>query len=94
MSAVIVNILGQNWFVDRHGWKKVPADAKLEDYHTPEVKSIQPVVNQTIEIKVASSKPGSYYTVTKSQHHYSCTCRGYEFRSRCRHIDEIKEKYD
>jgi predicted SprT family Zn-dependent metalloprotease len=94
MSAVIVNILGQNWFVDRHGWKKVPADAKLEDYHTPEVKSIRPVVNQTIEIKVASSKPGSYYTVTKSQHHYSCTCRGYEFRSRCRHIDEIKEKYD
>jgi predicted SprT family Zn-dependent metalloprotease len=94
MSAVIVNILGQNWFVDRHGWKKVPADAKLEDYHTPEVKSIRPVVNQTIEIKVASSKPGSYYTVTKSQHHYSCTCKGYEFRSRCRHIDEIKEKYD
>ena len=94
MSAVIVNILGQNWFVDRHGWKKVPANAKLEDYHTPEVKSIQSVVNQTIEIKVASSKPGSYYTVTKSQHHYSCTCRGYEFRSRCRHIDEIKEKYD
>lgn len=94
MSAVIVNILGQNWFVDRHGWKKVPADAKLEDYHTPEVKSIRPVVNQTIEIKVASSKPGSYYTVTKSQHHYSCTCKGYEFRNRCRHIDEIKEKYD
>ena len=94
MSAVLVNILGQNWFVDRHGWKKVPLDAKLEDYYKPEPKSVRPVVNQTLEFQVAASKPGSYYKVTKSQNHYSCTCKGYEFRSKCRHIEEIKEKYD
>ena len=36
----------------------------------------------------------SKYTVTFKNEHYSCTCPGYEFRKRCKHIEEIKSRYN
>lgn len=36
----------------------------------------------------------SKYTVTLMNGHYSCTCPGYGFRRRCKHIEEIKSRYE
>ena len=34
---------------------------------------------------------GNHYTVEWDQHHkqYSCGCKGYKFRRKCRHITEL-----
>jgi hypothetical protein len=40
------------------------------------------------EYRVPGSK-GSIYTVTDDAGVWSCTCSGFKFRNRCRHIEEI-----
>lgn len=37
---------------------------------------------------------GSKYNIARDGSEYSCTCQGYEFRRRCRHIDELKQKLE
>lgn len=39
---------------------------------------------------VAGSR-GSDYTVTESAGQWACTCQGFTFRNRCKHIETIKE---
>ena len=39
--------------------------------------------------KVLGSK-GDTYTVEKTEHGMVCSCNGFKFRGRCRHISEIK----
>lgn len=90
MKSVVVKILGENWLVSPEGWQKVADDYVLPEQIQPEAVTVPKVLNVTVK----GSKPGIKYTVTRSHGHYSCTCKGYEFRSKCRHIDETKEKYD
>jgi hypothetical protein len=91
MKAIVTKILGQNWLVDANGWQKVADDYMLPEQPKPEAVVTVPKV---LTVQVNASKPGSYYTVTRSHGHYSCTCKGYEFRSKCRHIEETKLNYD
>lgn len=39
-----------------------------------------------------SGKDGKIYYLTKRGDSYSCTCSGFSFRGKCRHVDNIKEK--
>jgi hypothetical protein len=34
---------------------------------------------------------GDIYTVSEMQGRLLCTCSGFQFRSRCRHVDQIRE---
>lgn len=36
----------------------------------------------------------SKYTVTFMNEQYSCTCPGYGFRRTCKHVNEIKQRYE
>lgn len=38
------------------------------------------------------SSSGSNYTVTDTGKELLCTCKGFQFRRKCRHIDQVKEK--
>ena len=38
--------------------------------------------------QVAGSK-GNYYTVNLELANWTCTCSGFKFRNRCRHVEEI-----
>jgi hypothetical protein len=42
------------------------------------------------KFKVAGSK-GEYF-VTLSGEHYSCTCIGFKYHSKCKHITKVKQK--
>ena len=46
----------------------------------------EPAVGQTWQ--VAGSK-GNAYTVTLEMGSWSCTCSGFKFRNKCRHVDAI-----
>jgi hypothetical protein len=38
----------------------------------------------------SSSKPGEFYTVEISSEYESCSCVGFHYRRRCRHIKEAR----
>jgi hypothetical protein len=38
--------------------------------------------------EVKGSKGGSY-TVTRSGNNYQCTCSGFQFRRKCKHVDSV-----
>jgi hypothetical protein len=37
-----------------------------------------------------SGSKGNVYTVTENAGQWSCTCQGFVFRNRCKHIEELK----
>lgn len=45
---------------------------------------------QTRTWSVTGSR-GDIYTVTEIQERLLCTCSGFQFRSRCRHVDQVRE---
>lgn len=44
----------------------------------------------TGETWTVTGSKDSVYTVTLSRDSWSCSCPGYGFRGRCRHVDELK----
>jgi hypothetical protein len=46
-------------------------------------------LSKNLTWKVKGSK-GDIYTVEKTEHGMVCSCSGFKFRGRCRHISEIK----
>jgi len=42
------------------------------------------------EYQVVSSKGDKHYTVTYRNDSYSCSCPGYGWRRKCRHIEGVK----
>ena len=73
-------------------WVEVPAGTTLDelaDYMVYKPLERQPSASeQTWQVK---GSKGNTYTVKLSNGSYSCTCAGYGFRRKCRHIEEIKE---
>lgn len=47
----------------------------------------QPSKNPTWEVK---GSKGDIYIVEKSEHGMICSCSGFKFRGKCKHISEIK----
>lgn len=73
-------------------WVEVPAGTTLDelaDYMVYKPLERQPAAGErTWQVK---GSKGNSYTVKLSNGSYSCTCAGYGFRRKCRHIEEIKE---
>ena len=74
-------------------WVEVPEGTTLDDlsqYMVYKPREIAPVTGEN-SWSVKGSK-GNIYTVKLSQGVYSCSCPGYGFRRKCRHIAEIKNE--
>ena len=48
------------------------------------------VAPEVKEYQVVSSKGDKHYTVTYRNDSYSCSCPGYGWRRKCRHIESVK----
>tara|TARA_R110001583_G_scaffold96407_10_gene240664 strand:+ start:257 stop:580 length:324 start_codon:yes stop_codon:yes gene_type:complete len=74
-------------------WIEVPVDTTLDElseYMVYKAREIAPAPGEKTW-SVDGSK-GNVYTVKLSEGAYSCTCAGFGFRRKCRHIKEIKTK--
>ncbi len=90
----IITTLGKTYLIRNGDWIPVPEGSKLSDFPEPKVERKPVILPVTTEFQVKSSKPGKFYTVVRNGRHFSCDCQGYTYRSKCRHVDEIREKYD
>jgi len=72
-------------------WVEVPDSTtfdELSEYMVYKPRKVQVVADDQVW-SVKGSK-GNIYTVKLSNGSYSCTCAGYGFRRKCRHIDGVK----
>ena len=81
------------------GWYKLPDDEptpKLEDIGFYPYKAKKPNIPNNAKnkvYKVTSSKGDKEYEVSVSgSGDFACTCPGYGFRRKCRHIDYVKNE--
>lgn len=94
---VIVNFLsGRSMlFHDTEGGSiRIADDVTAEDSSSIWVRYQpgQKTLNGNVQFNIASSS-GSTYTVTLQDNRWSCTCAGFGFRKRCRHLEEAKQKH-
>ena len=86
MNPTVVNTISGTFAVSGSNWKSVPVGTKLKDIKW---------VNTSPKVK--KSKPMSWkvkdYTVIFNKDFYSCTCLGYIYRRKCRHIKQISDSF-
>jgi len=85
LNPTIANTIKGTFVVSGSNWKSVPNGTELKDVKWVDTSP-----------KVKKSKPMSWkvkdYTVKWLGSMYSCTCLGYTYRRKCKHIDLISEK--
>ena len=84
---------GQRWAVSGQHWVAVPETSTLDtigDYmvHVPRQSNNLRVAAQNWAVK---GSKGNTYKVSVTDGQWSCTCAGFGFRRKCRHIKEIKD---
>ena len=77
-------------------WISVPKTTTFEEVRNawiPDRPATKKVVSkQNLTFNVSNSKGTDSYEVTYINGSWSCTCPGYGFRRKCRHIDQTKLK--
>ena len=84
---------GQKWAISGQHWIEVPDDMTLDrvgEYMVVDDRFTPPQLAEVLTYDVVGSK-GNTYTVTNDRGNWTCTCPGFGFRRKCRHITEIKD---
>ena len=84
---------GQKWAISGQHWVEVPDDITLDrvgEYMVVDDRFTPPQLAEVLTYDVIGSK-GNTYTVTNDRGSWTCTCAGFGFRRKCRHITEIKD---
>ena len=86
MNPTVIKTNSGNYAVSGSNWKSVPEGTELKD-----IKWVDTRPN------IKKSKLMSWrvkdYTVTFNNNFYSCTCLGYTYRRKCKHIDETSKSF-
>ena len=86
-------ISGQRYAVSGSVWIPVPSDTTRDDlprymtWKAPSAPEIVPEQRWTV-----TGSKGDTYTVRSLDGQWSCSCPGFGFRRKCRHITEIKNE--
>ena len=83
---------GQKWAVSGQHWLEVPETLTLDRVGEYMVVAERVNAPQLVEVRtyeVQGSK-GNTYTVVDNKGTWTCTCPGFGFRRKCRHITEVK----
>ena len=84
---------GQKWAISGQHWVKVPDDMTLDrvgEYMVVDDRFTPSQLAEVLTYDVVGSK-GDTYAVTNDRGNWTCTCAGFGFRRKCRHITEIKD---
>ncbi len=76
-------------------WIRVPDDTKFEDldkYMTYEQKPAVSPPDASVRSWAVVGSKGAHYTVRANQGRYTCTCKGFGWRRKCKHIEQVKKE--
>ena len=89
--ALFTNADGIRYAIAGSAWVEVPPETtfdELSKYMTYKPREIKRPAGEKVW-QVEGSK-GNIYTVKLSDGVYTCTCPGFSFRRKCRHIEGVK----
>ena len=92
LTGVVVNPhrwLSSNEFCLQTGNKEFPISV-INLANVVDLKILKGSTTNIRKFKVAGSK--GEYIVTLSDKHFSCTCIGFKYYNKCKHITKVKEK--
>jgi hypothetical protein len=74
-------------------WIKVPADTTFDDLDRYMVcKRPESPSDGSEGVWAVVGSKGASYTVRAVQGRYSCTCAGFGWRRKCKHIEQVKKE--
>jgi hypothetical protein len=76
-------------------WIKVPDNTRFEDldkYMVYERKSPESRSDGLHGVWAVVGSKGAHYTVRAQSGRYSCTCPGFGWRGKCKHIEQVKKE--
>ena len=86
---------GQKWAVAGSNWIRVPETLTLDNVSEYMIweRTKPPEPKNVRSWEVTSSRNiGQVYTVTNDGTNWACTCAGFGWRRKCRHIKEIRNE--
>lgn len=93
LPPTIVETFSGRWMVADGNWLAIPTTVTLEMVRSAWVRDIpKKQVYDNNKWKVKGSK-GNTYTVSITNNNWSCTCTGFEFHRKCKHIEQVKLKH-
>jgi len=89
----IVQLASGRYLVGGDGWYKVDSSFTLQDARklwTRKTAEPPPSTAARSTFRALSSNGKKHYDVVLANGRWSCSCPGFEFHRRCKHIDSIK----
>ena len=86
---------GQKWAISGQNWLEVPDDTTfetLERYMVHKPRESSQKLTEVVTYEVPSSKGDKTYTVTDHGGTWTCTCAGFGWRRKCKHIEQVKNE--
>ena len=83
---------GQKWAVSGQHWLEVPDTLTLDrvgEYMVVDQR-FTPSQSRDVTTYDVQGSTGNTYTVTQADDTWTCTCPGFGWRRKCRHITEVK----
>lgn len=96
MPPTLLDLPSGKWAVFGGNWISVPQSTTFEQVRAawvPDRPKKAKAVTSTHQqsFQVPSSKGGACYVVEFKNNSWSCSCPGFGFRSKCKHVDNIKQ---
>ena len=84
---------GQKWAVSGQHWIEVPDTLTLDrvDEYMVVDQRFTPAQSPDVRTYEVQGSTGNTYTVTQDGDTWTCTCPGFGWRRKCRHITELKD---
>ena len=84
---------GRKWAVSGQHWLEVPHDMTLDrvDKYMVVDQRFTPAQSPDVRTYEVQGSTGNTYTVTQDGDKWTCTCAGFGWRRKCRHITEVKD---
>jgi hypothetical protein len=84
---------GQKWAVSGQHWIEVPDTLTLDrvDEYMVVDQRFTPAQSPDVRTYEVQGSTGNTYTVTQDGDTWTCTCPGFGWRRKCRHIAEVKD---
>ena len=94
VPPALANLPSGRYAVAGSTWIRVPDDTKFEDldkYMTYERKRPESLPDASERVWEVKGSKGAHYTVRADYGRYTCTCPGFGWRRKCKHIEQIKK---
>ena len=84
---------GQKWAVSGQHWIEVPDTLTLDrvDEYMVVDQRFTPAQSPDVRTYEVQGSTGNTYPVTQDGDTWTCTCPGFGWRRKCRHITELKD---